>query len=223
MLDGDSGPNTGGMGAVSLPGLISEAMERRILDEVICPTLRAVKDEGYPFQGVLYAGLMITREGPKVLEFNVRLGDPETEVVLFRLESDLARLLASLASGSLAATQPQWSSRCAACIVVASPGYPGSYSTGKIITGLEMSAKMNNIKIFHAGTATKDGNVVTAGGRVLTIASAAETLAEALSQAYRATDAIHFDGMYYRSDIGATLQSVSTTYAPRGTLGTLII
>ncbi|HEY3128471.1 MAG TPA: phosphoribosylamine--glycine ligase [Acidobacteriota bacterium] len=216
-LDRDSGPNTGGMGAVSLPGLISEAMERRILDEVICPTLRAMKDEGHPFQGVLYAGLMITPEGPKVLEFNVRLGDPETEVVLFRLESDMARLLAALASGSLAAVQPRWSSRCAACVVIASRGYPGSYSTGEVITGLETGAQMNNIKIFHAGTATRDGKVVTAGGRVLTIASAADTLGEALSQAYRAIGAIRFDGMYYRSDIGAKLMDHGET------LGTLSI
>ncbi len=202
-LDGDSGPNTGGMGAISLPGLIDEPMEQQILAEVVGPTLRAMKDEGHPFQGVLYAGLMITCEGPKVLEFNVRLGDPETEVVLFRLDSDLGLLLAALASGSLATVQPRWSSRCAACVVVASQGYPGSYPTGKVITGLEMCAQMNNIKVFHAGTTAKDGKVVTAGGRVLTIAAAAETLVEALSRVYQAIDVIHFDGMHYRSDIGA--------------------
>ncbi|HEV8133000.1 MAG TPA: phosphoribosylamine--glycine ligase [Acidobacteriota bacterium] len=205
-LDNDRGPNTGGMGAVSVPGLISDETERRILNEIIQPALLAMEEEGHPFQGILYAGLMITAEGPKVLEFNVRLGDPETQVVLLRLESDLAALLAAVANGSLAETSVRWSSRCAACVVLAAHGYPGTVQTGKVITGLEMSREMHNIKVFHAGTSPQDGKIITAGGRVLTVASAAGSLGEAILQVYQAVNALHFDGMHYRSDIGAGIK-----------------
>jgi phosphoribosylamine--glycine ligase len=204
--DGDAGPNTGGMGAVSVPGLIEEALERQILSQIIQPTLRAMESEGFPFQGALYAGLMITNEGPRVLEFNVRLGDPETEVILPRLQSDFADLLLSVADRTLQEQVLEWSMRSAVCVVLASGGYPGEYQTGKIISGLEMSSDMDNIKVFHAGTALRDGRVVTAGGRVLMISATAGSLPEAVLRAYEAVNAIQFEGMRYRSDIGAGLE-----------------
>jgi len=204
-FDSDAGPNTGGMGAVSVPGLVEEAMERQILSQIIQPTLRAMESEGSPFQGALYAGLMLTSEGPMVLEFNVRLGDPETEVILPRLQSDFADLLMSVADRTLQEQVLEWSLRSAVCVVLASGGYPGEYETGKIVTGLEMSSDLDNINVFHAGTAVRDGRVVTAGGRVLAISATAPTLPEAVLRAYEAVNTIQFEGMRYRSDIGGGL------------------
>ncbi|MBI4456147.1 MAG: phosphoribosylamine--glycine ligase [Acidobacteria bacterium] len=206
-LDMDQGPNTGGMGAISIPSLISEPLEQRVLAEIISPTLAAMESEGAPFQGVLYAGLMLTAEGPKVLEFNVRLGDPETEVVLLRFQSDLAQLLTCLINKSLRTVQAGWSRQCAVCVVIAAQGYPGDYQSGRIITGLEKSREMNNIKVFHAGTRRHHNQLLTAGGRVLTVAAASDTLEEAVGQVYEAIAVIHFDGMHYRSDIGARIKS----------------
>jgi phosphoribosylamine--glycine ligase len=201
--DDDRGPNTGGMGAFSLPGLIDEETERRIRREVVEPALDGARRDGFPFRGVLYCGLMLTADGPQALEFNVRMGDPETQAILRRLDSDLGEICFAAARGGLARVKPRWSDEAATCIVLASGGYPGSYETGKTITGLEEAAKVEDIVIFHAGTRRgATGAVETSGGRVLGVTARASTLAEATETAYQAVGKINFEGMHYRRDIG---------------------
>ncbi|MEE2822139.1 MAG: phosphoribosylamine--glycine ligase [Acidobacteriota bacterium] len=201
--EGDRGPNTGGMGAYSVDGILSDELRQQILDEVIHPVIRGMSEEGRPYRGILYAGLMIAHGKPKVLEFNVRLGDPETQVVIPRLKSDLLPVLQEMALGGLKDTRLQWSSDVAVCVVMAAGGYPESYEKGKEISGLEMVGENEHTVTFHAGTAFKKGKVVSDGGRVLGVTSLAPTLRAAIIGAYEGINKLHFDGMYYRRDIAS--------------------
>jgi phosphoribosylamine--glycine ligase len=198
--DGDRGPNTGGMGAYCDDGILSANLSRRILDEVVSPTLQGLRSEGIPYRGVLYCGLMITSDGPRVLEYNVRFGDPETQPLMVRLEGDLAETLLALATGNLRSDMLSWKAGASVCVVACSAGYPGDYATGKRITGLE-EAEAAGAKVFHAGTVERDGHLATAGGRVLGITAVGPDLAAATGNAYEAASKIHFEGMHYRRDI----------------------
>lgn len=200
--EGDTGPNTGGMGVYSTDEMLDEGMKEWILRHIAEPTVRGMAGEGTPFAGVLYCGLMMTAKGPQVLEFNARFGDPETQAILLRLESGLVEALEACVDGRLAEAELRWAPGAAACVVASSRGYPGSYKTGFPITGLELAAKIPGVQVFHAGSALKDGQVVTSGGRVLGVTAAAASLQEALDRAYQALEEIHFEGMYYRRDIG---------------------
>ncbi|MBL8205179.1 MAG: phosphoribosylamine--glycine ligase [Blastocatellia bacterium] len=202
-FDGDQGPNTGGMGVFSTPGLLDEALERHIIKEIVEPSLAGTAADGFPFRGVLFIGLMLTANGPQVLEYNVRLGDPETQTVLRRLDSDLAEILVAATRGELEQVKPVWSNDSASCVVLASAGYPGSYETGKVITGINTAEQIHGVTVFHAGTRKRnDGAIETAGGRVLGVTARAETLASATSLAYQGVASIHFDGAHFRRDIG---------------------
>ena len=201
IFEGGRGPNTGGMGAYSMDGLLSPDLQQRILDEVILPTVDGMNQEGHPFAGILYAGLMLTNDGPKVLEFNVRFGDPEAQVILPRLRSDLATLLLQAARGDLASTRAEWTPEAAVCVVAAAKGYPGSYPKGQEISGLANAARTENLVVFHAGTSRANGRFVTSGGRVLGVTALAPSLDDAVRRAYSALREIHFDGIYYRRDI----------------------
>jgi phosphoribosylamine--glycine ligase len=200
--EGDTGPNTGGMGVYSTDQMLDPAMTEWILRHIAQPTVYGMASEDTPFIGVLYCGLMMTARGPQVLEFNTRFGDPETQAILLRLESDLVEALVACTEERLAETELRWSQGAAACVIASSSGYPGSYKTGIPITGLADAAKVPGVQVFHSGTALKDGQLVTAGGRVLGVTAAAPSLEEALGRAYEAMALIHFDGMYYRHDIG---------------------
>ncbi len=201
--DGDQGPNTGGMGVFSTPGLLDEALEKRIVTEIVKPSLAGTEADGFPFRGVLFIGLMLTAEGPLVLEYNVRLGDPETQAVLRRLDSDLAEIILAATRGELAQVKPVWSSDSSSCVVMASAGYPGSYPSGKVITGMDDAEQIERVTVFHAGTRKRDdGAIETAGGRVLAVTARAETLAVATNLAYQGIAAIQFDGAHFRRDIG---------------------
>lgn len=208
-FDGHRGPNTGGMGAFSTSGLLDEMTEERIRREIVEPTLEGARAEGFPFRGVLYFGLMLTPSGPQVLEYNVRLGDPETQAVLRRLDSDLVEVMLAVTRGELDQVTPQWSDEVSACVVMASAGYPGSYKTGKVITGLDEAEKQENVVVFQAGTKRDGDQIVTAGGRVLAATARAQTLNQAIAQAYRGIKCISFEGAHYRKDIGQDgLQSI---------------
>ena len=202
IYDGDKGPNTGGMGAYSIDQILTPEIRARAIDEVLAPTIRGMAAEGNPYRGILYAGLMLTDDGPKVLEFNVRFGDPETQVVLPRLDSDLLPVLEATARGDLRGVDIRWNDEAAVCIVVASAGYPGAYEKGKEITGLTMASDRNTI-VFHAGTAERSGKTVTSGGRVLGVTARARSLDEAIVRAYEGVNRVYFEGMYYRRDIAA--------------------
>ncbi|HEB77364.1 MAG TPA: phosphoribosylamine--glycine ligase [Methylothermaceae bacterium] len=202
LLDGDRGPNTGGMGAYSPAPVITAEIHRRILDQIIYPTVEGMAGEGTPYTGFLYAGLMITPEGqPKVLEFNCRLGDPETQPLMMRLRSDLAQLCLAGAEGELAGLGTEWDARTALGVVMAAEGYPGRVRTGDVIEGLP-AGELDDVKVFHAGTRLENGKVVTAGGRVLCVCALGETVAEAQSRAYAWVERIHWPGVHYRRDIG---------------------
>ncbi len=202
-FDGDQGPNTGGMGVFSTPGLLDEALEKRIIREIVEPSLAGTEADGFPFRGVLFIGLMLTADGPQVLEYNVRLGDPETQAVLRRLDSDLAEMILAATRGELAQVKPVWSRDSASCVVMASAGYPGSYPSGKLITGIESAEQIERVRVFQAGTRQRDdGAIETAGGRVLAVTARAETLAAATHLAYQGIAMIHFDGAHFRRDIG---------------------
>ena len=200
-LEGDQGPNTGGMGAYCDDSIISDAMRDRIVDTIVEPALAGMRRRGTPFKGFLYCGLMLTEDGPQVLEFNVRLGDPETQPLLYRLEGSFAELLASAANGALDASLVHTGSHPTACVVMASEGYPGSYPKGRPIEGLA-AAEALGAKVFHAGTALSGGAPATSGGRVLGVTARGESLEAALALTYRAVDQIHFAGAQYRRDIG---------------------
>lgn len=203
VFDDDRGPNTGGMGAFSTPGLLDAATEARIVKEIVEPSLAATATDGFPFQGVLYCGVMLTATGPQLLEYNVRMGDPETQAILRRLDSDFAEICWSVARGELSNVTPRWSEQTTTCVVMASSGYPGSYETGQPIGGLEAAEQVEGVTVFHAGTKqSADGHVVTAGGRVLGVTARGEDLAEATARAYEAAEKISFDGAFYRRDIG---------------------
>ena len=201
--DGDTGPNTGGMGAYSPVPFVDEATQELIWDQVLRSTVRAMGSEGIRYQGVLYAGLMVTDEGPKVLEFNCRFGDPETQVVIPRLRSDLAELCLASAEGNLSAYRVTLAPEACVTVVLASGGYPDEYATGVPIRGLAEAGAVPNALVFHAGTAEQQGTVVTSGGRVLSVSGLGDDLAEARDQAYEACARISFQGMHHRRDIGA--------------------
>lgn len=201
-LDGDLGLNTGGMGTISPSGVLDAAMQERVREEILEPFVKGLAADGLPFHGMLFPGLMITPEGPKVLEFNCRFGDPETQVLMCRLKTDLLDLIEATVDGKLSEMQPLWDDRVAVCIVLASAGYPGPIEKGKVITGLESASSDPDIVIFHAGTALKEGKVVTNGGRVLGITALGATLEEARSKAYAVADKIEFEGKHLRRDIG---------------------
>jgi phosphoribosylamine--glycine ligase len=203
VFDGDQGPNTGGMGTYSCDDILGPALEREVLKKVIQPVIDGMRAEGYPFKGILYAGLMLTGRGPRVLEFNVRMGDPECQVILPRLKSDFAELCAAVCDGRLADYKAEWSPDAAVCVVLASGGYPGHYERGKTITGLDMAAENPRVAVFHAGTRLEGDALVTDGGRVLGVTALDQDLAGAIVQAYEGVNKIHFEGMQYRRDIGA--------------------
>jgi phosphoribosylamine---glycine ligase len=200
-LDGDRGPNTGGMGAYSPVPFLDDATLATIRAEILEPTIKALEAEGAPYRGVLYAGLMLTEAGPAVLEFNARFGDPETQAVIPRLEGDLAETLLACAEGSLAGSAPGWNSEACVTVVLASGGYPGGYETGVPIEGLDEAGKFDKVEVFHAGTARRDGRVVTSGGRVLAVSALGEDLADARRRAYEACGLISFEGRHLRTDI----------------------
>ena len=210
VFDNDEGPNTGGMGAYSNDDILGPELEQEVLKRVIRPVIDGMKSEGHPFQGILYAGLMLTSGGVQVLEFNVRMGDPECQVILPRLKSDFAELCEALCHGRLKEYETVWNTDAAVCVVLASGGYPGSYTRGKAITGLEMAEENRRVAVFHAGTRQEGGKFVTDGGRVLGVTATERDLASAMMLAYEAVNKIHFDGMHYRRDIGAKGLSPST-------------
>ena len=203
-LDGDKGKNTGGMGTISPNPYYDDAMAERCMKEIFLPTMNAMNAEGRPFKGCLYFGLMLTPNGPKVIEYNARFGDPETQVVLPRLKSDFADVILAVAEERLAEQPVEWTDEAAACVVMASGGYPASYPKGLEITGLDENGQLPGVTVYHAGTAQKDGKLVTSGGRVLGVTALGKTLDEALEKAYAAVEKIHFDGAHYRHDIGRT-------------------
>ncbi|MGI6555066.1 MAG: phosphoribosylamine--glycine ligase [Bacillota bacterium] len=200
-FDGDQGPNTGGMGAYSPAPVYTEELHAVVVREILEPVVAGMNAEGVRYKGVLYAGLMVTEKGPQVLEFNVRFGDPETQPVLFRLETDLFEIIQAVVNERLHEMKISWSKEPSACIVVASGGYPGYYGKGKTIHGLEQ-LRDEDIMVFHAGTKWDNGRVVTSGGRVLGVTAKGPDLRAALDKAYQCINTIHFDNMYYRRDIG---------------------
>ena len=202
VFDGDQGPNTGGMGAYSPVASFDAAMERRVMDTIVRPTIAALAKEGAPYRGVLYVGLMLTAEGPKVIEFNCRFGDPECQALVVRVPGDLVPLLVAAAHGGPWPEVGPWSTRASVCVVLASGGYPGKYGTGAAIEGVESAETAPGVTVFHAGTALREGRLVTAGGRVLGVTAVAGDLATAIARAYGAVRAIRFEGMHYRRDIG---------------------
>jgi phosphoribosylamine--glycine ligase len=201
-FDGDAGPNTGGMGAYSPAPVMTAAMVERTMDEIIRPTVKAMAKRGAPFRGVLFAGLMVTAEGPKLIEYNVRFGDPECQVLMMRLESDLLELLTATAEGRLSGMSPAWSNEAALTVVMAAKGYPGAYEKGTPIAGIEQAEALPGVTVFHAGTALRDGQLVANGGRVLDVGARGATIKEAQARAYRAVEAIDWPGGFFRRDIG---------------------
>ncbi|QDU49859.1 phosphoribosylamine--glycine ligase [Gimesia panareensis] len=200
--DGDKGPNTGGMGAYSPAPLVTESLMNEIIEKILVPMVNVMKIEERPFNGILYAGLMITNQGPKVLEFNVRFGDPEAQPVLMRLKTDLGQLLLAAAEERLDDIDPlEWDERPTVCVVMASEGYPGDYEKGRVIRGLEEAAALSDTKVFHAGTKMKDDQVVTDGGRVLGVTAIGDSISDAKLKAYQAVKCIRWDGAWCRKDI----------------------
>ncbi len=199
--DGDTGPNTGGMGAYCPAPLVTENLMDQIVKEILVPTVDGMNRNGTPYKGVLYAGLMMTQGGPRVLEYNVRFGDPEAQPVLFRLKSDLLEVMLAVCDGRLSEVSLEWDPRPAVCVVMASGGYPDEYEKGKVITGIEEASAMDDVMVFHAGTAKNGTDTVTAGGRVLGVTAMGDDIPAAQKNAYAATEKIHFDNAYYRKDI----------------------
>jgi len=199
--DGDTGPMTGGMGAYSPTPVITESVIRSVERTILVPVLDGLVREGIEYKGILYAGLMLTPNGPKVLEFNCRFGDPETQPLMMRFKSDLAEVMLATAEGKLDQVQLRWDPRPAICVVATSKGYPGKYQTGIPITGIADADSMPDVKVFHSGTARRENALVTDGGRVLGVTALGDTIAHARQRAYAAMQKIHFDGMHYRRDI----------------------
>jgi phosphoribosylamine--glycine ligase len=203
-FDNDTGPNTGGMGAYCPAPLATPELLQHIEASILVPTVHAMKRSRRPFRGVLYAGIMVTNQGPRVLEFNCRFGDPEVQPLLLRVRTDLLDLLEAVVDERLeefAENRLEWDPRPAVCVVMASQGYPGAYAKGKVITGLDEVAKLPDVKVFHAGTKLENGLFVTDGGRVLNVTALGATLEEAKRRAYEAVERIHFAGAVYRRDI----------------------
>jgi phosphoribosylamine--glycine ligase len=211
--DGEQGPNTGGMGTVSPATNLSLDVHKQIMAEIVLPTIKGMAAEGRKYQGVLYVGLMITESGPRVLEFNARFGDPETQVIMVRMKSDVVPVLQDVAAGQLKDTKLEWAKEPAVCVVLASKGYPDEPETGKEIKGLEDLAGETDVVVYHAATARKDGRMVSVGGRVLGITALGANLDAAIQRAYEATAKVRFDGMHYRKDIGR--KALARLHAPR--------
>jgi len=201
LLDNDQGPNTGGMGAYCPVPDIDAALYYEIVETIMKPTIAALAAEGRPYKGVLYGGLMLTKDGPKVLEFNCRFGDPETQAVLPLLDADLVEICEAVVNERLHEVDVQWKDGACICVVMASAGYPGAYEKGKVIAGIEEAEREEGVIVFHAGTAMKDGQLVTSGGRVLGVTAIGRDFAEAIERVYKAVSKIHFDGAHYRRDI----------------------
>ncbi len=201
LLDGDQGPNTGGMGAYSPTLYVNKDMHHRIMNEIILPAISGMSEEGRSYVGALYPGLMLTQEGPKVLEFNSRFGDPETQTLMPRMECDFAEVLLAAVHGRLDEVHVDWKKEAAICVVIASQGYPESPQTGAEINGVEEASAMEDVLVFHAGTSVEEGKLLTSGGRVLGVTATDQSLAGAYERAYTAVSKIHFDGMQYRHDI----------------------
>lgn len=200
-LDGDKGSNTGGMGTYAPAPIMTDVLHKECLEKVLKPTIKALEQEGCFYQGCLYAGLMVTKDGIKVIEFNARFGDPETQVVLPLLESDLAQIMLACVEGKLKDVTIDWHNQAAVCVVMASGGYPAEYAKGKVIEGLEQANNLSDVTVFHAGTKKESDNIVTAGGRVLGVTAIAKNIAEAQKKAYMAVEKIHFDDAHFRKDI----------------------
>ncbi len=209
VFDGDRGPNTGGMGAYSPPPVVTPALERTIIEQVVDPTVQGLKKKGIDFRGVLYFGLMIADGVPKVLEFNTRFGDPETQVLVTRWQGDIVDLLLGSARGDLSAVEPRWEAPASVCVVLASEGYPGSYPKGMEISGLDEAASLPGVEVFQAGTALKEGKVVTSGGRVLSVTAVGSDIDTAADLAYQGVSRIRFQGMQYRKDIAWRARTLS--------------
>jgi phosphoribosylamine--glycine ligase len=203
VFDGDKGPNTGGMGAYSPAPVVTKKLERKIMETIMVPTVRAMEKEGRLFKGVLYAGVMIHEGEAKVLEFNARFGDPETQPVMSKLDTDLIAIIEAIVNGTLSKIEVVWKADSAVCVVMASGGYPGNYEKGKEIKGLDKAAARENVMVFHSGTSQKNGKIVTDGGRVLGVTGLGPVVAAAIDNAYAAVRDISFEGAHYRRDIGA--------------------
>lgn len=199
--DGDKGPNTGGMGTYSPPPLVTDAVRKEVMEKIIHPTMSAMEKEGCPFSGVLFAGLMLTKDGAKLLEYNVRFGDPETQSLMMRFDGDLFKLLLSCANGSVDEKYISFAKQAAVCVVMAAKGYPAAYEKGSIIRGLKKASSFPNVKIFHAGTAQKDGEIISVGGRVLGVTALGNSIKEAQANAYKAVDIIDWKEGFCRRDI----------------------
>lgn len=202
IFDGDLGPNTGGMGTVSPCPALDGDLRERIREEILDRFLKGIQAENIPFKGMLFPGLMLTKSGPKVLEFNCRFGDPETQSLLRRLKTDLLDLLEACEEGRLSSMEPQWDARAAACLILASGGYPGTYEKGKEITGIDLAESLDEVVVFHAGTIAKHGKLWTNGGRVLGITTMGTPLSEAIEKVYQAADKIDFENQQRRNDLG---------------------
>ncbi len=202
IFDGDRGPNTGGMGAYSPAPVVTDQVHERIHEKILRPIIQGMGEEGRPYKGVLYAGLMIHDGNPKVLEFNARFGDPETQPVLMRMKGDIIPILEACIKGDLAGCKIEWDNRAAVCVVMASKGYPGDYEKGKPISGLKEVSRMEDVFVFHAGTASKDGQIITNGGRVLGVTGLGKDIPRAIDRTYQAVKKISWEGVHYRADIG---------------------
>ena len=202
-LDGDQGPNTGGMGAYSPAPVFTDLLRQKVRDNIMFPLVRAMKAEGRPYQGIIYAGLMLTKLGPKILEFNARFGDPETQPLLVRMESDIVPLFEACIDGILEQCDLKWKPETSVCVVMAAKGYPGSYEKGKEISGLDEAGALPDVVVFHAGTKGEGGKVLTNGGRVLGITATGPDTPSAIAKAYEAVNKIKWDGIHYRKDIAA--------------------
>ena len=201
-FDGDRGPNTGGMGAYSPPPVVTPEVEQKIMERVIEPTLQGMANDGRAFRGALFVGLMIVDGEPLVLEYNTRFGDPECQTLVTRWKGSIMPLIAGSAKGDFGGLAPEWEAPASLCVVLASGGYPGSYEKGKVIRGLDEASALDRVTVFHAGTALDEGNVVTSGGRVLSVTAIGDTIDEAAERAYEAADVIDFEGKQLRRDIG---------------------
>ncbi|MGB9628690.1 MAG: phosphoribosylamine--glycine ligase, partial [Thermodesulfobacteriota bacterium] len=202
IFDEDQGPNTGGMGAYSPAPVVTQEVNNKIMEEILKPIIEGMAKEGRPYKGVLYAGLMIHEGQPRVLEFNARFGDPETQPVLVRMKDDIVPILEACINGTLSQCKIDWDHRPSVCVVMASKGYPGDYERGKVIEGLEEVSQMKDLFVFHAGTAINEGRVVTSGGRVLGVTGLGKDIPEAIERTYQAVKKISWEGVHYRSDIG---------------------
>ena len=216
VFDNNQGPNTGGMGAYSSDELLPDALRATILSTIVEPTLKGLAEDGIYYQGFLYVGIMLTKNGPKVLEFNCRLGDPETQAIVARMDFDLADVLVDVAAGNLRPEKLKWKAGASACVVLASGGYPGKFENGKAIRGLVDAEKVASVKVLHAGTKRAGAEIVTNGGRVMGVTATGDSLGQALDRAYEAAEKIHFEGMHYRRDIGRHAKPISAAGANRG-------